>query len=126
MKNTINMIYWANTIWLTITFLLYVTFFFGLIAQFILGCFQVISALILFIHWKNIAYVDRRRIYVYWFFTVSYFIGLALVQNIKSNPSFLMLLGMLIIPLIISLYFSFVIYQLRLHLKQERRSISVY
>lgn len=111
MKN-INIIVYLNRFIFGTTIILYATIFLGLMAQIVLGGFQVLSAIILVFFHKRFEPRRRKQLIIYWCFTLFY--GVLWYADLK-NPSndFFEMLFYVLIPLSIAGYFTYIIESLK-------------
>ncbi len=92
-----------------ITLLLYVTFYFGLLAQILLGGTQITMSVVLLIKWKSFSIKLKKHIVAYFFLVALY--GLLFFTDIK-NTSF-MIIYMTVIPMSIAAYFLYLTYEIK-------------
>ncbi len=113
MKNTIITFTYINRFLMIITCALFLTIIGGMLAEILLGGFQVISALILFVFWKHLDKLERKRICAYIFTTTIYLI-LFLYFDLLNRPEFYeTFLWVILIPMIIALYYSTILENLK-------------
>ncbi|WP_158974323.1 hypothetical protein [Cellulophaga sp. L1A9] len=97
-----------NTWSFTITVLLYITIFGGLIAQFILGIIQVIIALYI-TYQMNKNGVIQTSIRTYWSYVIPYLILLLIFSNSNLNPDELLVwIYLAVIPMALAGYFVYI------------------
>jgi len=107
-----KIIYYINKIILLLTAILYITIFYGLYAQIVLGFIQVLSSLILLFFWKRINKKQKVKIYIYWILITIY--GLCWLAQIGNHfNTFMWVLGLIIIPLSLSIYFFTILNQIK-------------
>lgn len=99
-----------NKIALIITLLLYLTYFFGLMAQVVLGVIQVIFALIITIKFFTNSKYARKNFSLYWSFVLIEFllIYLGLICRKISND-FPQILIFSVFPISIAIYFTIIL-----------------
>ncbi len=106
-----KLIYYINKIILLLTAVLYMTIFYGLYAQIVLGLVQVISSIILLFFWKTIKEKQKNKIYIYWAIIIVY--GSCWLMGLENNfNTFMWILGLIIIPLTIAVYFFTILNQI--------------
>ncbi|WP_405269288.1 hypothetical protein [Cellulophaga sp. Ld12] len=92
----------------TITVLLYITIFGGLIAQFILGIIQVIIALYLTYQMNKNGLV-HKAIRTYWSYVIPYLLLLVIFSNSNINPNELLIwIYLAVIPMALAAYFVYI------------------
>lgn len=99
-----RLLYIINKIALILNLLLYLTFFYGLYAQIILGTLQILTAIIVFFFWKKIPKKSKERIYIYWGLVTIYSLFWVFDMN-NFNNIYSLLIGMILIPMSIAIYF---------------------
>lgn len=103
-----KLIYQINKVVLIITYLLYLTIFFGLYAQMALGAIQIIYALLLFFYWKKLSNKTKNQLYIYWAIVIVY--GLCWLLDWKDfNDTFYLIFGMMVVPMAIATYFVYLL-----------------
>jgi len=115
--NTINIILRVNQVSYVITWLLFITFWYGFIAEFFLGIIQIISSLLLILYWKHLSNELKRETFLYWILIALYFIGFYLVLEFNLFPESIaaIVVGVVFVPMLIGLY-------LLLHLSSTKKS----
>lgn len=108
----INILIRLNKFFIVVTIVLYATIFLGLLAQIVLGGFQVIVAVILSICYKRINKSTKEQIILYWCFvaiyTLLWFAGLR-----NRSTDFFDLIFYVLIPLSIAGYFTYILESLK-------------
>lgn len=107
----LNILIWINRIVLTITIILYATLILGLYAQIVLGFTQVLSAVILLFFVKQFSLKNQNRITIYWGITLFY--GLLYLADLFDKLDSLWVVMLILIPLSIAGYFTYIIESLR-------------
>ncbi|WP_299890192.1 hypothetical protein [uncultured Lacinutrix sp.] len=87
------------------TAILYLTVILGLYAQVVLGVTQVLTSLILIFYWKSTSKKNKNKLFNYWSFVVIYWIGWLIPWPNSLENTFGFVIGLIIIPLSISVYF---------------------
>lgn len=115
--NYINIILRVNQISYGATGILFITFFFGLMAELYLGALQIISSLLILFFWKHLSNGLKKGTYYYWIAVIVYLVGFYLVFELKLFSDFvgMGIIGLVIIPMLIGLY-------LLLHLNSIKKS----
>ena len=103
-----KILYNLNKIVIISTVVLYVTLIFGLYAQIVLGATQVLSALILFLFWKNFNNKTKEQLYIYWTLVIIYGV-FWLIDLDAFNETFIIIFGIMVIPMAIAGYFYYII-----------------
>lgn len=102
-----KILYRINQIILIATLILYITIYFGLLSQILLGIIQVISALILFSFWKKLDEKARNKLTKYWIITIVYgllwFLDLMLFNEYYTEEYYAITL--MLTPMVIAGYF---------------------
>jgi hypothetical protein len=93
---------------LIITLLLYLTIYYGLYSQIVLGIIQVLSALALFNYWKKFSTQTKKQLFIYWTITILYGCGWQM-NWINSSDTFLVILKIIILPMSIAFYFFYIL-----------------
>ncbi len=93
-----------------ITLLLYITIYYGLIAQFFLGCIQVIIALMLFVFWKKLKTKPKQHLFTYSGVAIVYGLLLWLTDIVDSDFGFVFVT---IVPMSIAGYFLFITWKIK-------------
>ncbi|ARV09233.1 hypothetical protein BTO05_06095 [Winogradskyella sp. PC-19] len=107
-----KIIYYLNKFTFYTTLLLYITLFLGLYSQIVLGVLQVISALILFLYWKKFNQKIKEQLYLYWLIAIIY--GVCWLFDWKGfNDSFIMIFGIIILPMSIATYFFYILNKIK-------------
>jgi len=105
----INIPIYLNRFIFGITAILYLTIFYGLYAQIILGGFQLITAFTLLCFWMKLTKKQRERLLKYWVFVAVY--GLLWIteffNNLKSDFTWIVIY--ILIPLSIAGYLTFIL-----------------
>jgi len=97
-----------NTWSFTITVLLYITIFGGLIAQFIIGIVQVLIALYLTYQMNKNGLV-HKAIRTYWSYVIPYLLLLLIFSNSNLNPDELLIwIYLAVIPMALAAYFVYI------------------
>jgi Na+/proline symporter len=107
---------YLNRIILIVTGILYFTIIFGLLAQIVLGAFQVIIGVGLLFFWNRLTKRQQKLLRVYGLITGVY---LALWFVPSFHESDFIWLKLSIIPIAISLYFTYFLETLRI----KRRNV---
>lgn len=104
--------YYINKVILIITAILYLTLYLGLYSQIVLGITQVLSSLILLFYWNRI---DKKfRIKLYWYWTIITLYGLLwLLDWGNSGNTFVIVLGIIIAPMSVAIYFFTILNKLK-------------
>ena len=109
----INIPIYLNRYILGITGILYLTIFYGLYAQIILGGFQLITAFTLLFFWVKLTKKQRERLLKYWVFVAVY--GLlwvtAFLDGLKGDLGWV--IAYILIPLSIASYLTFILESLK-------------
>ncbi len=111
-----KLLYQFNKICLIINLILYLTFFFGLYAQIVLGGIQVISAIGLFFIWKKFKDNHKKQFLIYWILVSLY--GIAWLSEIQLNDFWW--LSIIVIPMSIAIYFVWLLNNLK-NINDENR-----
>jgi hypothetical protein len=80
---------------------LYLTIFFGLYAQIVLGGIQILTALSIFFIWNRLKKEHKKQILFYWLLVILYGIGWLRETNLND----FWWLGFILIPMSIATYF---------------------
>lgn len=109
----INIPIYLNRFIFGITLVLYVTIFYGLYAQIILGGFQLITAFTLLFFWMKLTKKQRERLLKYWVFVVVY--GLLWVTEFFNSlkGDFIWIVIYILIPLSIAGYLTYILESLK-------------
>jgi hypothetical protein len=102
-------IHYLNCFALFLTLTLYAIF--GekaLTAQFFLGCFQILTAIIITLHFKKFPEYKTKKLFYYWMAVILWFILQISLNRIAGNHYTLpLLIGM---PMLIACYFTHLTY----------------
>lgn len=112
-----------NTGILIITLLLYITIYYGLYSQIILGIVQVITSLILGINYNKLDLLIQTKLKRYWVFVMLYFSCWLLPWNRiinDTNGIILTAIGIVIIPMALAIYFQIILTSIK-HLNHETK-----
>ncbi len=102
-----KLIYNINKWSLIITIFLYITIYYGLLAQIALGIIQLISAIILYYSWAHLNDKSKKHLIQYTIIVFIYAIPFFIIYN--KVPSFIGLtIVYVIIPLLIAFYFLYI------------------
>lgn len=120
MKNNklIKVLYTINYVWFFITIALFITIYFGLLAEILLGAIQVISSLLVLFYWKELQEKQKDKLRYYWIITGIY-LTLWLFDWGFLNDWFLFIVGIGLIPMGIATYFLMILKSIR---KEEKTS----
>jgi hypothetical protein len=120
MMRVLKAIYWINTFCIAVTLILYVSLVWGLAAQFLLGSFQLFTAVLIFFYWRRMNAKNVQLLLLYWVLAIAYILLFLHVNfmTLKSEAAFIILL--IIIPLLLSFYFLFVVYQIKRTIKKSK------
>ncbi len=102
-------LHYINLVSFTITLLLYITIFYGMIAQVFLGTIQVILALILLLYWKTLKSRQKKLLAVYAFVAILY--GLLWLTDIVNTDFAIAFIT--VIPMSIAAYFLYITAQIK-------------
>ena len=95
-----------------ITLILYLTIYLGLLAQILLGFFQVIIAVIVSCNWKKLNHKNKQHLLIYWSLASSY--GLLLLTSVNTINNFIILILLFcLIPMSIAAYFVYITYLIK-------------
>ena len=108
MKNTITFVF-LNRAMMLLTLTLYLTVIYGLIAQIVLGFFQLLVGLWLLYFLKKLPKRSQYLIVVYWMISVIY-IALLFLGDFIFWEEWLTIIG---IPYGIALFFTYILEQLK-------------
>ena len=100
-----------NRVFMGITFLLYTTFYLGVLFQIALGACQVIISLVLLFHRDNLTVNAKENLLIYWKAILLFGIC-CLVNSFYQNNVFSIILY-LVIPMIIAFCFSIFLEELK-------------
>ncbi|MDH7444827.1 hypothetical protein [Aquimarina sp. 2201CG14-23] len=92
-----------------ITLLLYITVYFGLLAQVLLGLIQIIIALNMLFNWNSFSKKNKIHLGSYFLLVITY--GLILLTDI-GNTSFI-LIYLTVVPMSIAAYFVYITYRIK-------------
>ena len=101
-----KILYKTNLLAFIITLVLYLTIYFGLLFQILLGLIQIFSALSLFYYWKNISKSSKAKVLYYWVFVAVYFLLCITIENLY-NDTIPYIIGLILLPLSIASYFLY-------------------
>jgi hypothetical protein len=102
-----------NKIALIVTFVLYLTYFLGLLSQIFLGFIQLTFSLFLAIKYFTKSRYARRHLLLYWCLVfIEFSVIILFVNNGKTSNDFHQILIFSIFPIIIALYFTTVLNKL--------------
>ncbi len=109
----INIPVYLNRFILGTTLMLYVTIFYGLYAQIVLGGFQLITAFVLLFFWMKLKKKQRERLLKYWSFVLLY--GVLWVTEFFNilKGDFGSIITYVLIPLSIAGYLTFILESLK-------------
>ncbi|WP_047545243.1 hypothetical protein [Psychroserpens sp. Hel_I_66] len=106
-----NALYNINKVLFIITLVLYLTVVFGMVSQVILGGFQIITALILFLSWKKLSAKTKKKLSLYWIIIIIY--GICWIFWLHKWDSFneilITIITIMVIPMSIAGYFIYII-----------------
>lgn len=104
-----------NGIILITTALLYLSLYYGLLFQILLGVLQLVSSVIIGFQLKQVDSKTQKRLKWYWVMVSFYALGLTLPWNnlMNHSSSFIPILGIILIPMSIALYFFIVLVKLQ-------------
>ena len=110
MKN-INTLIVVNRLFVVLTVVLYIIVLYGLMAQFVLGAFQVLTGFGLLFFWKRLTTKHRTLLKYYWL-SIGIYFGLLYsgVFSLIDKPW----LDILVIPGMITFYFTYVLESFRM------------
>ena len=109
-------LYNINKVVFILTLVLYVTLYFGLLSQILLGGIQVLSAAILFFSWKIFNAKTKEYLKLYWVITTLYSICW-LFKWESFNDTFIIIFGVIILPMSIAGYFLYILNSIK-HIKK--------
>ncbi|WP_211075738.1 hypothetical protein [Aquimarina sp. MMG016] len=89
-----------------ITLLLYLTIYFGLLAQILLGSVQIILVLILLYYWKDFQTKQKQHLAIYVGIVIFY--GLLFLTNVLK--SYFLIFFITVVPMSIAGYFVYITY----------------
>ena len=102
----INTLRTINTIAFYATLLLYLTVYFGMLAQILLGIIQVLSALVLTYEIENKSAYAKKHLTIYWIVTIIELALFFLEQYVyESSNDAIELSLMIFFPMAIAIYF---------------------
>lgn len=101
----------VNRVLMAITLLLYITFYFGMLFQIVLGSYQVIISLVLLFHRDNLTVNAKKNLLIYWKAILLFGIC-CLVNSFYQNNVFSLTLY-LVIPIIIAFCFTIFLEELK-------------
>ncbi len=104
-----KIIHYINSTCFTITLLLYITIFYGLMAQVFLGSIQVIIAIILFIYWNKLTSKPQKHLIIYTLISLLY--GLLWLTDIVDTDFGIVFIA--VIPMMIAGYFVYITYLIK-------------
>ncbi|QTD37421.1 hypothetical protein JL193_15215 [Polaribacter batillariae] len=103
-KKLINVIYSLNVGWYFVTLFLFITIYFGLLAEIVLGFIQVLSSFLILFYCRSLSAEQKKRIYFYWSIIVLYF-SLWLFNWDFLNEWILFMVCIGLIPMVIGCFF---------------------
>lgn len=96
----------------TITLLLYLTFYFGLIAQFVLGIIQLIIFIYLLFNIKKFSKKLKNKLFMYLAMVLAYAAAAYFMASFKTFNDLYILVWTLA-PMLIATYFVYITYQIK-------------
>lgn len=105
-----------NTGTLLITAILYITVYYGLLFQIVLGFTQVISSLIIGLKLKSMDVKNQKRLKGYWLLVLIYFLlwFFPWKEIINTpNDTLLYIIGIILIPMSIAIYFCLILINIK-------------
>lgn len=103
-----KIIYYINCIVVIFTILLYtVCRQKALTAQFFLGCYQIIVAIIITLQFKRFPKHKTDKLFYYWLAVIIWFIINLSLNDLVDKYFIILLIG---IPMLIACYFTYIIY----------------
>lgn len=111
MKNLYNI----NKIAFIITLVLYISVFYGMLFQILLGAIQILSGLYLCFQWKKLFSKQKKHLTIYWAFVGCYSIGwiFSLSEWNSYNEFIYVIIGIMVIPMAIAAYFLFILHSVK-------------
>ncbi|WP_034230268.1 hypothetical protein [Aquimarina pacifica] len=104
-----KLLYKINQWSFILTLLLYLTIYFGLIAQIVLGGLQLLFAIIMFFRWGELTITLRKHLLYYSTLVVLYAMGYLVFKNIVT--SYVAIACITFIPMSIAGYFVYITYK---------------
>lgn len=101
----------TNKTFMIITGMLYLTIYFGLLFQIILGGFQLIAGILLLFYWKNYTQKHKKMLAAYWLLTLAYG-TLFLIEGFSRVSNDYWYIFLAIIPMMIAVYHTVLLYNL--------------
>lgn len=102
----INILKKLNRALIVATIVMYVTIYFGLLIQIVLGAYQLLLAFVLLFFMKSFSKKGKNKLLIYWAVVLLY--GTVWLFNIDVGlEAYLGVIFYIILPMIIALYFSF-------------------
>ncbi|WP_431164876.1 hypothetical protein [Tenacibaculum halocynthiae] len=108
----INILKKLNRVLIVTTIVMYLTIYFGLLIQMVLGVYQLLTAFILLFYIKKITSKDKYKLLIYWGAVLLYGMGWLVSFDI-SLGNYVGVIFYIILPMIIALYFSYFLESLR-------------
>ncbi|TYA69825.1 hypothetical protein [Seonamhaeicola marinus] len=105
-----------NMVILTITILLYITIYYGLYSQILLGIVQIVSSLILGLNYRKLILLNQKRLKSYWLFVAIYFSGWLLPWGRVLDNSYgivIAVIGVIFIPMALAIYFQIILMSIK-------------
>jgi len=110
----------TNRILLIGTFVLYLTIFYGLLAQILLGAFQIISGCIVYYELLKVKDMAIRKIQMYFLFVLVYGMITSLILLSEVNGSYetpIYITIFAVSPMAIAIYFTVILEKLNIKTK---------
>lgn len=126
MKKFVSITFVIQLIVYFVTLVGFTTVIFGLMAQFVLGCLQIILAIIYFCAFKRMDDASRKRLTIYAGCVLGYFaIGLPLVMNPSTMDIFddnllMAIAGGVVVPMVLGGYFLWLSKSIEFGLRPDR------
>ncbi|MFP2996209.1 hypothetical protein ABN763_09860 [Spongiivirga sp. MCCC 1A20706] len=96
----------------SITLLLYLTIYLGMLAQILLGIIQLVMFCFLIFNSKNVPLTTKKRLSIYGSLVIIYGLISILVKDLSSTNDIYMLFWTLI-PMLLASFFVFITYKLK-------------
>lgn len=113
---SISIIRNINRVVLGVTIVLYLTVIFGLLAQIVLGIFQLIVALVLVFNWSKLTSSNKKKL-IFYLIVAGTYLALLFLTNVPLQKFLWMFV--VIIPMTLVVYFTYFLESI----KTKRRSV---
>lgn len=114
-----KLIVYINRGLLLFTAILFLTIWYGLIAQILLGAFQVICSLALIYFWKHLSLEQKRKLKMYWVFLAIYSIGWLFDYEFIKPEILFFITTIIVLPMTLAVYFTLLIENIKTKLYEN-------